>query len=146
MFAMNLPDKQGEVSHTKSWILHISILRIPYTTNKQDTVLIRSVFRILDTLWLLLFMTVRHNMEIWTNCETIYIVRTCYLSLWHNGCSFHRSSRVWILQRLLFSWIKFQILMFSPKLNFFCHFKSISISNLEGQVCMQNFPQYVEGP
>lgn len=61
------------------------------------------LFRILDTPWLLLCMTIGHNMASLAHCETICIAKVCCPFLWGNRCCFglptHTSS-VRILQRL----------------------------------------------
>lgn len=53
----------------------------------------------------------RHNMTIWTHCETVYITNRCCLYLWCNGWSFNLPicrSQVRIPHRILFSWIVVQ--------------------------------------
>lgn len=84
-------------------------------------------------LWILhtprLYMTARHNRAILTQCETVYITKYGWLSLWHNKYSFGlltRWSRVRIQQGLLCLLIakNVQKLIIPPNLNVYLSFSS----------------------
>lgn len=125
-----------------------------FPPNRCKSLRLQICFKVLDTPWILLFTTVRHN--ILAHCETVYTTNICFLSLWRSWCSFSlptRRFRLRILQGFLFSWtlVKFQKVDFPPKSEFFrvifkSNKKSISLRNLEEWAYRQNFPQVCGGP
>lgn len=81
--------------------------------------------RVLDTRWLLLFMTVLCNMAISTRCETCYIAKfgCLYLCRVMDIASDSWPARVWIQQGHLFLWMAIIFLIlkvdFPPKFELF---------------------------